>query len=223
MSAFSPTHRTPKGGLAAWEAPDPGRPPGPRLDPRLDVEVVESRPDGWARVVCANGWSAWVDGRLLEAARPDLPPGVAAASPYVLAGAALVLLGTLLPWLSSGGVSIPAWRLPLRLLAFGSDGQGAPSTGLFLLLVVAVLVGPPLVTRQRLPPWALFLLTALVPNLALFAVLRAVKPRPQPTPGAGAVLALVGGILMTVETWRRTWPAVQAWAAARAGPAHREA
>lgn len=36
-----------------------------RIAAGLDVDVLEERPDGWARVRCSNGWEAWVDGRLL--------------------------------------------------------------------------------------------------------------------------------------------------------------
>ncbi|MFE0458848.1 hypothetical protein ACFW1A_06250 [Kitasatospora sp. NPDC058965] len=60
---FAPTHVVPPGGLPSWEAPDAAR-TAPRLDPLLPVRLAELRGD-WARVVCANGWHTWVDGRLL--------------------------------------------------------------------------------------------------------------------------------------------------------------
>jgi hypothetical protein len=63
--AWIATHCAPADGLDTWPSPDANGPKGPRLDPRLDVEVDERRGD-WAHVVCANGWSAWVDGRRLE-------------------------------------------------------------------------------------------------------------------------------------------------------------
>ncbi|MFD9218967.1 hypothetical protein ACFWDI_02770 [Streptomyces sp. NPDC060064] len=68
---FSPTHVVPQGGLPAWEAPDVSRPTEP-LDPLLPVRLVDRRGD-WGRILCANGWSAWVDGRLLVAV-PHEPP-----------------------------------------------------------------------------------------------------------------------------------------------------
>ncbi|MHC3469970.1 SH3 domain-containing protein [Streptomyces sp. 7R007] len=77
---FRPTHVVPRHGMPAWETPDPARPTVP-LDPLLPVQLVERRGD-WGHVVCANGWSAWVDGRYLVAV-PDDPP--AAGGP--LAGA----------------------------------------------------------------------------------------------------------------------------------------
>ncbi|WP_369243988.1 hypothetical protein [Streptomyces sp. R41] len=73
---FRPTHVVPKDGLPAWETPDPSRPTVP-LDALLPVQLVDRFGD-WGRIVCANGWSAWVDGRLLIAV-PQAPP--AASSP----------------------------------------------------------------------------------------------------------------------------------------------
>jgi hypothetical protein len=61
----------PPGGLPSWSAPEPER-TAPRLDPLLPVALTELRGD-WARVVCANGWTTWVDGRLLLAL--PHPPG----------------------------------------------------------------------------------------------------------------------------------------------------
>jgi len=68
---FRPTHVVPQHGMPAWEAPDPARPTVP-LDPLLPVQLVERRGD-WAHVLCANDWSAWVDGRLLVAVPQDPP------------------------------------------------------------------------------------------------------------------------------------------------------
>ncbi|MFG3368641.1 hypothetical protein ACGF0K_27170 [Streptomyces sp. NPDC048156] len=68
---FRPTHVVPPDGLPAWEEPDVSRPTQP-LDPLLPVELVDRRAD-WGRIVCANGWSAWVDARLLVAVPHDPP------------------------------------------------------------------------------------------------------------------------------------------------------
>ncbi|MFD1663663.1 hypothetical protein ACFSL4_37270 [Streptomyces caeni] len=68
---FHPTHVVPREGLPAFQTPDPSRPATP-LDPLLPVQLVGRRGD-WGRIVCANGWSAWVDGRLLVAV-PQAPP-----------------------------------------------------------------------------------------------------------------------------------------------------
>ncbi|GHC86171.1 hypothetical protein [Streptomyces flavofungini] len=68
---FRPTHVVPQDGLPAWEAPDANRPTTP-LDALLPVQLVDRLGD-WGRIVCANGWSAWVDGRLLVAVPHDPP------------------------------------------------------------------------------------------------------------------------------------------------------
>ncbi|GGW12898.1 hypothetical protein GCM10018980_06450 [Streptomyces capoamus] len=44
------------------------------LDPLLPVQLVERRGD-WGHIRCANGWAAWVDGRLLVAVPDDPPAG----------------------------------------------------------------------------------------------------------------------------------------------------
>ncbi|WP_234374736.1 hypothetical protein [Streptomyces sp. CB01635] len=68
---FRPTHVVPPDGMPAWEEPDVSRPTQP-LDPLLPVELVDRRAD-WGRIMCANGWSAWVDARLLVAVPRDPP------------------------------------------------------------------------------------------------------------------------------------------------------
>jgi hypothetical protein len=69
---FRPTHVAPLEGLPTWSSPDPSR-PSAWLDPLLPVQLVGHQGD-WGQITCANGWSAWVDGRLLIAL-PDGPPG----------------------------------------------------------------------------------------------------------------------------------------------------
>ncbi|WP_328297107.1 hypothetical protein OG389_04295 [Streptomyces sp. NBC_00435] len=68
---FRPTHIVPQEGLPAWESPDLSRPTVP-LDAFLPVQML-SRHGEWAEILCANGWSAWVDGRLLVTV-PKPPP-----------------------------------------------------------------------------------------------------------------------------------------------------
>ncbi|MBY8845270.1 hypothetical protein [Streptomyces sp. SP2-10] len=68
---FRPTHVVPPRGMPAWETPDPARPTVP-LDPLLPVELMDRRGD-WAYIRCANGWAAWVDGRVLVAVPGDPP------------------------------------------------------------------------------------------------------------------------------------------------------
>jgi len=59
-----PTHLVPPGGMAAWDAPDPSRPPMAHLPERIEL-VVEAGVGAWAQVRAVNGWRGWVDGRLL--------------------------------------------------------------------------------------------------------------------------------------------------------------
>ncbi|MCX5197117.1 hypothetical protein OOK31_25015 [Streptomyces sp. NBC_00249] len=68
---FRPTHVVPQEGLPAWEDPDVSR-PTVALDAFLPVQLL-SRSGDWGEVLCSNGWSAWVDGRLLVAV-PQPPP-----------------------------------------------------------------------------------------------------------------------------------------------------
>ncbi|MER5641247.1 hypothetical protein ABT095_30415 [Kitasatospora sp. NPDC002227] len=70
---FEPTHVAPPDGLPTWS--EPGGPPTVRLDPLLPLRLAETAGD-WARVICSNGWTAWVDGRLLVSL-PQRPPGTA--------------------------------------------------------------------------------------------------------------------------------------------------
>ena len=55
-----PTHLTPPTGLPAWPHPDP-RTAQVFLAPGLPLAVVETLPNGWARVVASNGWTGWVN------------------------------------------------------------------------------------------------------------------------------------------------------------------
>ncbi|MEU9302519.1 hypothetical protein [Streptomyces sp. NPDC048269] len=75
---FQPTHVVPQSGLPAWEEPDVSRPTEP-LDPFLPVQLLSRRGE-WGEVLCSNGWSAWVDGRLLVAV-PQPPPTTGGRSP----------------------------------------------------------------------------------------------------------------------------------------------
>jgi RsiW-degrading membrane proteinase PrsW (M82 family) len=63
-SVWAPTHRVPDGGMMAWSAPDPRLPAVVTLGGRLDLVLAEQAGD-WARVVASNGWTGWVDARLL--------------------------------------------------------------------------------------------------------------------------------------------------------------
>lgn len=69
-AAWAPTHTVPAAGLIAWERPDPAA-PSVQLAARTPLRV-ESTLGAWARVSAENGWTGWVDGRLLGVV-PDEP------------------------------------------------------------------------------------------------------------------------------------------------------
>lgn len=109
---FRPTHVVPQNGMPAWEAPDPAR-PTVALDPLLPVQLVERRGD-WGHVLCANGWSAWVDGRCLVAVPPDPP---AADSP-------LARTADPRPLLARAEQALAGYRAAVEELAAGGlDGE----------------------------------------------------------------------------------------------------
>lgn len=66
--AWTPTHCVPAGGVLAWASPHQATEPGTAVAPGVELAVVEWQ-GAWARVTGSNGWSGWVDGRLLEAMR----------------------------------------------------------------------------------------------------------------------------------------------------------
>ncbi|MEV7345754.1 hypothetical protein [Streptomyces sp. NPDC093544] len=109
---FRPTHVIPQDGLPTWETPDPSRPTVP-LDALLPVQLIDRLGD-WGRVLCANGWSAWVDGRLLIAV-PQAPPA---------AGSALTRTADPRPLLARVEEALSRYRGAAEDLAAGRlDGQ----------------------------------------------------------------------------------------------------
>ena len=70
---WQPTHVAPNAGMNTWPSPSPTAPMGPPLDGDLPVAVA-ARDGAWAQVTCSNGWSAWVDGRLLREYTVDSEP-----------------------------------------------------------------------------------------------------------------------------------------------------
>ena len=64
---WMPSHSVPPQGMRAWAAPDPSGPVVANLAPGLPIQVSEVR-GAWARVICSNGWTGWVDGRIIGVA-----------------------------------------------------------------------------------------------------------------------------------------------------------
>jgi hypothetical protein len=67
-AAFAPTHTVPPQGMQAWAAPDPSGAVVATLGGGLPIQVTEVR-GAWANIVCSNGWTGWVDGRIIGVAR----------------------------------------------------------------------------------------------------------------------------------------------------------
>ncbi|MEU3634443.1 hypothetical protein, partial [Streptomyces fradiae] len=110
---FLPTHVVPGHGMPAWESPGTARPTVP-LDPLLPVRLLERLGD-WARVLCSNGWSAWVDGRLLVSVPQD-PPG---------AGRDMARAADPVPLLARAEAALGRYRRAAEDLAAGrTDGEG---------------------------------------------------------------------------------------------------
>ncbi|MFG2651920.1 hypothetical protein [Streptomyces sp. NPDC048436] len=105
---FRPTHVVPQDGLPAWEVPDATRPTAP-LDALLPVQLVDRLGD-WGQVVCANGWSAWLDARLLIAVPADPPP----------AGRPLTRTADPRPLLTKTEDALGRYRLAMEDLATGT-------------------------------------------------------------------------------------------------------
>lgn len=150
---FAPTHQAPVAGLDTWDQPDATRPPGPRLAASLPVQHVETL-GAWTKVVCSNGWQAWVDGRQLEpigtmptaaglGATPlDTSPikvrGIAVTLPLV--GVAMVVGSCFLPWLSPNGVGVSAFKVPAKFLVDVKATPGGLNLGILLVLLAAAAV-----------------------------------------------------------------------------------
>ncbi|MGY0065587.1 hypothetical protein ACWZEH_01815 [Streptomyces sp. QTS137] len=123
---FRPTHVVPGDGMPAWEAPDPAG-PTVGLDPLLPVRLVERRGD-WGQVLCSNGWSAWVDGRLLVAVPQDPPASEAPLS----------RTADPRPLLTRAEEALAGYRAAVEARYGGLDGEGfrARTRGLRVGLVV---------------------------------------------------------------------------------------
>ncbi|MFB6807974.1 hypothetical protein [Streptomyces sp. NPDC056387] len=112
-AAFHPTHVVPREGLPAWEEPDVSRPTA-ALDPFLPVQLLTRRGE-WGEILCANGWSAWVDGRLLVAV-PEPPPA---------GGMPPTRTEDPLPLLARGAETLERYRRAAAELAAGRTDSGA--------------------------------------------------------------------------------------------------
>jgi hypothetical protein len=219
--AFHPTHRTPPGGLATYPQPDVSAAPGPMVAAGLDVQLVERWGD-WAKIVCTNGWSAWVDGRQLVSGTPPprtpapavapgaAPPRAAAllndrTTVTALVGSALVFFGSVLPWARGGGSS-NSFEVPIKFLFDYKASNSGLKIGLLLLALAiasAVVVVRKADDRARLGCGIAAAAVAAIYVIQVQRLLSALPDDPD-TPGLfdyvgfGVIVALAGGLVIAL-------------------------
>lgn len=207
---FEPTHRVPRGGTRAWANPDPSAPPEATLHARTELQIVERQGD-WARARAANGWTGWVDGHLLEPVGPPSPgptapipaqfrailraPRRITALPAI--GAALILIGSSLPWISrGGGASVSAWDIPIVLLFTKGSSDLDLSSG--VLLLVPTLACLSYLTRQPFPRLLVPILATIATTSAIYGF-RLAAGSLDTSIGAGVVVTFLGGAVMAAD------------------------
>jgi hypothetical protein len=150
----------------------------------------------------------------IPAAAPVQP--VPAATPLLrpyrpvvaIAGIAVVLLSSFLPWLSIGflsvSASISAWDVPfLPLLTGRATATGFPTGVVLLVVVVSAL---PFLTGRPLPTVASVVLGAVPVLTAALTIKTALRSTPHLGIGFGVYLAFAGGLLVAYESVRsRRW------------------
>lgn len=184
----------------------------------------------WTQVVCANGWSGWVDGRVLvpRTAAPAAPVatmaapstgGAAAVSVdwalrartgwIALAGAAAIGLSALLPWLKLGGGSADGFDVPAEfLLSYKAETDLGFDVGVLLIVlalagVAAVLVAPDDWWRRGvgIAAGVVALLYVIQVQRLLSASPAEGRPGLLSTVGVGAYLALAGAGALAAGPW----------------------
>lgn len=116
---FTPTHAAPATGLDTWPEPDATVPVGPVLAAGLPVQQVEQL-GAWSKIVCSNGWVAWVDGRRLEplpAAAPPPPTPTPVAPPAAVTVPAAVAPAMAVAPVAAGPAR-PIDRSPMKVGPF---------------------------------------------------------------------------------------------------------
>jgi hypothetical protein len=205
--------------MDSWPRPDAGAPPGPRINGGLEVQVVETYGD-WTKVEFSNGWSAWVDGRLLvgRGSRPA-QSAIAQAKPkgsfdlqammadrtkaFAVGGAALIALASILPWLRGGGSS-NSYKVSIQFLFdYKTTSNGGIKVG-WLLMALAIAIVAVIAKNgdQRVARGAgiAAIVVAVLFVIQLQRLVSAVKDSGAKTSltdvlGFGVLPAIAGGIL----------------------------
>jgi len=176
-----------------WAEPNPALQPTTRAAPGLQVQVLEYT-TGWAKIAFHNGWVGWVDARAFEAssARVSKP----AITPLPAIGAALIVLGGFLPWLTAGGEDASAWDIPVMSLVDHTSTAEDPKTGLMLLVVL--LAGVPYLTRKPFPQ-VFNLLLAGVAAFAGLGTILLINDLVGVSLGIGVFVTLGGAVALAAE------------------------
>lgn len=215
---FQPTHTVPAGGAPTWPAADPTRPQGPDLAPGTPVVVAE-RVGDWARIVCANGFTAWVDSRVLVAGTPTPTPTSPTSSAALdarvaqlegmdfsfskpMLGAGLILLGGIMSWARADAITYSGFNVSVMALLDNDQTikTGMLSVGLLMIVAAgAAVVGLVVPGREVLRRIAGFGAVA-VAVLFTLQLLRLIGDNPGSpsllkTLGFGVPVTLAGGLL----------------------------
>lgn len=156
---WKPARQVPPTGMAAWSSPDPSMAPVANLSPGVQLRVDEQR-GAWARVTGSNGWTGWVDARILQPIGAVAPAGGPAvmAQPAAWAagsrvaggassmgevhilgviGAIVMVVGLFLDWGGGNGFDWPmasAWPL------YEAVSWSQPTMGVVLIVAAALIL-----------------------------------------------------------------------------------
>ena len=206
--SWTATHAVPSGGMSAWSEPNPELQPVTTLDARVQLSVAERRGD-WAKVVGSNGWTGWVDARRLTTlgAKPSTSSGLGFGagkpSPIILAGALLIGIAALLPWLDNGFETFNAMDLSASIL-FDYEGTGSPYIGWVLFALGALAIAAGFMAKPTAPTIVVGIAAVAVPVLFAAQIYRLVSDLGgsfsdlTDVLGFGPAVALVGGIVAIV-------------------------
>jgi hypothetical protein len=131
--------------------------------------------------------------------------------PFIAGGAAaLILIGSFLPWLTFGPFSASGWDLNFGYLITGSGVTGGLKVGFVLL--GAVVIGLPALTHKPLPPWVVPAVGGVAVALPAITLLRALTAGHgvsqglstglSLSPSVGLFLTLAAGVVILVD-WGR--------------------
>lgn len=114
-----------------------------------------------------------------------------------IAGAALAVAGSFMPWVSLDSASVNAWSLPLLTLYSQHAASGGIPTG--ALLAATAIVIPTAFAGETVSRVGVLAAAAIAINAGVAGLLLALRAQPRLTPGAGLVLALAGGVVVAAS------------------------